>query len=310
MTTKPLVFTDIQPVDSEPDKQATVLLDVSIRKPGKTRKADLGKIDAGDTEKTLLRLSKQLLDSDELRAIDTADNAFKQWLYTRAVPGAPFRAGIHVIPARLISEVDTKLAIYQANRERLIERFLLAYPQRIAEARERLGAQFKGTDYPPKEALKAAFRVDFSYFTFETPQSLAGISKELFDREKDKAREVWQQAQDDMREAMRACFAELVDHMRDRLKTADDGKPRIFRDSLVANLKDFLSTFPARDITNDGELAALCDRARSLLDGIEPDDLRKQEPLRENVRASMDEIKRDLDAAVTAASTRRRKFRL
>jgi len=306
MTTQTLDFT--APADPETAK-ATVLLDVRIQKPGKSRKADIGKVETTD-DKTMLRLSKQLLDAPELRAVEKQDNEFRAWLYTQAVPGAPFRSGIHVIPAALIEDVDARITRYADRRSRLVEAFLLAYPQRIEDARQRLGSQWKATDYPPAENMRAAFSVSYQYLTFETPAVLAGLNRELWQREKDKARDMWAEAQDEMRAAMRQAFGEIVSHMADRLTPGDDGKPKVFRDSLIGNFREFLQTFPARDITNDQELAALVDRARALLSGIDADDLRKADGLRSSVAANIASIKADLDNAITTGSARARKFRL
>jgi len=49
-------------------------------------------------------------------------------------------------------------------------------------------------------------------------------------------------------------MAELVTHMRDRLKEGPDGKPLKFKESTVSKLVEFLDIFEFRNVTDDSEL--------------------------------------------------------
>jgi hypothetical protein len=133
----------------------------------------------------------------------------------------------------------------------------------------------------------------WSYFTFQTPEKLKSISASLFQQEQEKAATTWKEATDEVRQALRAGFGELVAHMTDRL-TGD----KIFRNSLVENFADFLETFQARNITNDEELQSLVGKARQMLDGVNPDDLRKQEGLKDTIAAGMGKINSQLDSMI------------
>lgn len=95
--------------------------------------------------------------------------------------------------------------------------------------------------------------------------------------------------------------------MADRLTPDASGKPKVFRDSLVANMAEYLETFPLRNVTSDDALAALVDQAREMLRGVSPKDLRSNEGLRDATARNMAEIKAALDAATT---TRTRQYDL
>ena len=60
-------------------------------------------------------------------------------------------------------------------------------------------------------------------------------------------------------------MAELVQHLVERLQPGADGKPKVFRDSLVRGMEEWLSDFSARNLAQDGELSSLVERARELL---------------------------------------------
>jgi hypothetical protein len=86
-----------------------------------------------------------------------------------------------------------------------------------------------------------------------------------------------------IQQTLRQGLYELVGRMVDRL-TGDNGRPRVFWDSLVSNLDNFLQVFDARNLSNDEDLAALVERCRELMTGVEPKNLRRDAALREAVQ--------------------------
>ncbi len=164
-----------------------------------------------------------------------------------------------------------------------------------ATPRQRLRSQFDSSNYPTADQVRVAFGVEWSYFTMGTPDQLSGLNRAIWEREKAKAERQWGEASQQIQRLLRASMAELVAHMVDRLKPGPDGKRKVFRDSTIANLRDFLQTFPARNVTNDGELAALVKRASGLLSGINAQVLRDSDLLRDSVQRDMTRVKTDLD---------------
>jgi hypothetical protein len=94
--------------------------------------------------------------------------------------------------------------------------------------------------------------------------------------------------------------------MVERLTPGDDGRPKVFRDSLVSNLADFLETFEARNLANNADLAAHVATARQLLSGLTPDRLRTSQGAREVLAERFGALKTALDATLIDAP--RRKF--
>ena len=271
----------------------TVLLSLTLKAPGNTRKANLKGVEI-DADKEMLRLSKELLDSEELAEVKTLDGELRRWLYTRALPSM-FRAGVYMLPIALLEEVDTRLGVFSARRDELIAKFVEAYPAQVDKARESLRSQFEEDNYPPAAAIRAAFGVEWSYFTMGTPDNLSGLNREIWEREKAKAARQWSEASRQVQTLLRASMAELVSHMVDRLAPGESGKRKKFRESMVGNLRDFLQTFPARNVTNDTKLAELVTRADELLSGIDAKVLRDCEALRDSVQRGMTEVKAALD---------------
>ena len=153
--------------------------------------------------------------------------------------------------------------------------------------------------------MRAAFYVDVRYLAFGVPEKLEGIRADIFQREQQKAEAEWRSASDDVRQALRAGLAELVDHMVERLRGNGDGKPKVFRDSLVGNLSEFLELFDPRNITDDAQLAQLVGRCRSVLDGVDANALRASDAIRTKVREGMAQVQSVLDTMVIDRPARR-----
>ena len=257
-----------------------------------------------DADKDMLHVSKAILESEELDAIKTFDGEMRVWLAKRALP-SPFRRGTYLIPLDLVEQVDGKIVEYQEKRRFLTDAFLAAYDQSVESAKKRLNGLFNAADYPGADKVRAAFYVDVRYLAFGVPEKLEGIRKDLFEREKAKAETQWREASDEVRQALRAGLADVVDHMVERLQGNGDGKPKVFRDTLVENMSEYLELFDPRNITDDIQLAQLVGRCKNVLDGVDADALRASDAIRAKVKSGMQEVQAVLDTMVIDRPARR-----
>ncbi len=190
----------------------------------------------------------------------------------------------------------------------LIEEFLAVYPLMCQEAGKRLRSLYNPTDYPPVEYVEQQFTFNWQYISFGVPHQLREISTKIWQDEREKAAQVMAEAGQEIQQVLRSAMAELVKHMRDRLKDGPDGKPLKFKESTVSNLADFLGTFNFRDVTDDAELRSLVDKTRGLLLGVSADDLRTTAGVRAKVQQGMADLAAELDTLIVVRP--RRKFRL
>ena len=65
--------------------------------------------------------------------------------------------------------------------------------------------------------------------------------------------------------------------MCERLTGRQDGQPKVFRDSCIANFTEFFDRFRRLNVRSNPELDALVDQARQVITGIEPQQLRAGE---------------------------------
>lgn len=295
---------DLDPTQASPTatEQSAVHLLVRLGRLGTRRKADTDQIDT-DADKALLHLSKDILDSPELQAIARHDAGTRKFLQSRCLP-SHLKSGVYLLPVTLIQAVNDALTNRRAERTALVDVFLRAYDGLKTKAQARLKSQFRDDDYPPIERVATSFGMRVRYLAFETPTTLKEINAGLFEQERQRAAAEWQVALEDAKALLRVNAKDLVDHLVDRLTPKDDGTPKIFRDSMIRNLREFLELFEDRNIAKDDQLSALLSQARETLALVSPDDLRDHEWVRTHVRTQFGLIKTQVDALV--AETPRR----
>lgn len=276
----------------------TVLLSLTVRLLGLMRKVDSDDVEV-EADKSMLRISKAILECDEYDAILAQSRVIKDYLTKKCVPGVRLvKGGIYPIPVTLVEDVDEKLNELIVQFGGKVAKFVEVYEARAETARARLGVLANAKDYPPVHVVRRAFAVTYEYITLGPPSSLKDISGELWLRESAKIREKCSAAAEQVRDTMRGMFKDLVDHMVDRLTPSSDGTKKTFKGTLVPNFMEFLDSFGDRNVTNDGELAALVVQAKDMLDGKSTQSLRDQPDLRAAVREKMATIKASLDGIV------------
>src|SRR5947208_5498601 len=123
----------------------TVCIKVCLSTMGNTRKVSTAQIET-DADKDLLRVSKQLVDSAELKAIRRFDGEIRRFLYNICLP---FEIGIHLLPIAALETVEDRLRKFAEDRQGLLTAFLSVYPSLSQDAAKRLRGLYNPADYPP-----------------------------------------------------------------------------------------------------------------------------------------------------------------
>jgi hypothetical protein len=182
----------------------TVFIKLHLGLLGNSRKVSSSQVEV-DADKALIRVSKNLLDSLELQAIRSLDGDIRRYLYDTCLP---FDVGIHLLSLGLIEAVDDRLREFKAQRDELVEAFLLAYPRLCQEAAVRLRTLYNPTDYAPVDEVRACFSLSWQYISYGVPEQLGEISARIFETEREKAAEAMSQACDEIQQVMRASLLE------------------------------------------------------------------------------------------------------
>jgi len=282
----------------------TVCIKVRVSTMGNTRKVSTSQIEA-DADKDLLRVSKHLVDSAELKAIGRFDGEIRRFLYNICLP---FETGIHLLPVAALETVEHRLRQFAEDRKQLVGAFIAAYPSLCQDAAKRLRGLYTPADYPPVDDVEREFGFSWQYVSFGVPDQLKGISREVWEQEREKAAQRMAEASAEIQHVLRESMAKLVQHMADRLKEGQDGKPLRFKETTVSNLVEFLTNFEFRNVTDDVELQTLVAHARQLLQGVSADDLRATGDLRGKVQQGIADIAAQLDTMLTKTGGRKFRF--
>ena len=286
----------------------TVLLRLEFGRLGNSREGDKEQIQV-NAEKSRLRLSKVLFDCPEYAAIAKFDNELRAWVLQRAIQVDVGFRGVYVLPVSLLQNVEQHLTEAIAARDTVVMAFMETYNAQRKTARAELRDQFRESDYPDVGDAMRAFRLRWRYVTFEVPQNLP---PEILERERAEREAAFADMTAQVREALRATLSGLLGHLSERLTPTADGQRKIFRDSVVSNLVEFLELFDSRNVTGDDELSKIAQRARQVVESATPEHLRDKgsngESLRQSVASMSAALKTAVDNLIETEHRRRFNF--
>lgn len=211
--------------------------------------------------------------------------------------------GIRLIRQDDVPVFDVQLTSLRAELEEAVAALDEHYGELRAAARERLGRLYNAADYP--DSLVGLFKVEHDFPSIEAPEYLRELSPELFRQEQARVTARFEEAVRLAEEAFLGEFAKLVGHLTDRLSGGEDGKPKVFRDSAVENLSEFFSRFRSLNVRSSAELDELVEQARRVVRGVEPQQLRDNATLRQQVAAQLSGVQATLDGLLVDRPRRR-----
>ena len=126
------------------------------------------------------------------------------------------------------------------------------HAQLKSAARDRLGSLYNPADYP--ESLSGLFRVEWDFPNVDAPSYLQQLNPALYAQECRRVAARFDEAVQLAEEAFLAELTGLVTHLTERLTGQNDGKPKVFRDSIVNNLTEFFQRFRRLNIRSNEQL--------------------------------------------------------
>ncbi len=238
------------------------------------------------------RYNKRLLPKAALAAINATMSEARTRHYSNSLPWDD--KGSRLLT---VANYEHYTELMDGLRERLVReraRFIEDFDHYVEQARLDLGKLFRIEEYPSKEDLRDRFSI--RYRITPVPDSdhfIAKLASDDTDRVKrDIERHIEEQLHDAVDDLYRR-LAEAVERVSDRLTEDGDGKPLVFRDTMISNVRDLVDVVPRLNIFGDQRLARLCEQVKDRIAGVEPDSLRPSRTFDPVVR---DRVKRDADA--------------
>ena len=235
------------------------------------------------------------------KLIDTSHPAFKAVTNVRSQTIAywkevslPFpEPGIRLIRLDAIEEFNRKMALYQVQLEDAVRTLDQHYEELRNAARERLGELYDPADYPA--TLVGMFAIEHDFPSVEPPQYLQHFSPEMYRQECQRVQSRFDEAVQLAEQAFMEELSRLMEHLTERLSGQDDGKPKVFRDSAIANLTEFFERFRSLNVRSNEQLDELVLSAQRIVQGIEPQQLRDNQWLRQSITTRMTAVQASLD---------------
>lgn len=296
MTTATIEVTT--PVKKENVFEKAMLLSVSRSRPTLSKTISKDQFEVAANKKRV-HATKDLYKCAELEKITSWDTKVDAYLKTRCAP-FPLKNGIYLLSYDLVNEVENKLIEFQLEYEGLVNDFAGVFEQAKLDAKEELGDLFNPSDYPTAEGLKHEFSFNWDYLDFSVAGRLKEINKEVYERKCQTWENTIVEAAEATKQVLCAEMQVLVNHWIDRLTPNGDGKKKIFHDTMLTKLNNFLSVVDSRNLVGDVDLKRITDEAKDLVDGLTTEILRKDEVVRANTQAGFEKIKAQLDSLVVS----------
>ncbi|MCY3767966.1 MAG: hypothetical protein OXG56_01155 [Gammaproteobacteria bacterium] len=238
------------------------------------------------------RYNKCLLPKAAFAALTAAMSRARTLHYANTLPWDD--AGSRLLT---VDNYEHYTELLDAMAERVVRertRFIQDYDENVEQARSDLGKLFCIGDYPAREDLRDRFTLHYRILPVpDADHFMAKLATDETDRVKrDLERQVREQLNGAVGDLYRH-LGEAVEHVCERLKEDEHGKPRVFRDSLIGNLRDLVEVVPRLNLFGDDDLARLCGQVKERTANVDPDTLRPSRTFDPEVRR---QVKRDAKA--------------
>jgi len=245
------------------------------------------------TDARFLSAGKRLLDISHpaYKAVTAVRGKITSYWKSQSLPYP--ESGVRLIRQDRVDDFAAKMREFQEELVESVENLDRHYHELKAAARQRLGSLYNSADYP--ETLRGLFAVEFDFPSVEPPPYLQQLNPALYEEECRRVQNRFDEAVRLAEEAFTAELAKLVSHLTERLSGQDDGKPKIFRDSILENLTEFFSRFRQLNIRSSEQLDQLVADAQRVVRGVEPQALRDDQNLRQHVASELSRVQSVLD---------------
>jgi hypothetical protein len=246
------------------------------------------------------------------KLLDTKHNAFRAVTAIRGKITDHWRGltlpfpepGVRLIKHSDVEGFDLRMADYRAELGDAVANLDRHFGELKQAAARRLGSLFNGADYPA--TLVGLFDAVWDYPNVEPPDYLVRLAPGLYEQEQARVAARFAEAVRLAEEAFFSEFAKLVSHLTERISgTNDDGTPKVFRDSAVSNLVEFFDRFKQLNVRSSAQLDAVVAEAQRIVRGVEPQNLRDSDALRQRVAAEMSRVQSSLDELLVERPRRR-----
>lgn len=241
--------------------------------------------DAFGAEGSFLSAGKKLIDTSHaaFKAVTSVRSRVQQFWRALTVPYP--EPGVRLIRRDDIQTFELKLNQQRQELDEAVANLDAHFADLKLAARRRLGRLYSASDYP--ETLTGLFGVAWEYPNVEPPAYLQQLAPQLYEDEARRVAARFEEAVGLAEQAFTEEFGKLVAHLTERLSGADDGKPKVFRDSAVENLTEFFQRFRHLNVRSNQELDQLVEQAQRIVSHVDTQTLRDNLGVRQRIASQL-----------------------
>ena len=243
------------------------------------------------------RYIKYLLDSKALKEVDQVAVVARHYHKNVTCPWSDTFG--RLLPVSLYKDYVKQMDEYVERYQKEVKKLAANYSKLVSASKQRLGTMFVETEYLAESEVVEKF--DMTYEFWPVPDS-SHVAAQLSEEEQEVVRKG---IETEMDKRVRNTVLNLYERV-DKALTAlverlDGDDPKVFRDTLVTNIREVVAVIPDLNFTGDRHLSEAAERMDKVLEGIEPDNLRaknrKYDPAaKESVVETAKSVKAELDS--------------
>lgn len=235
---------------------------------------------------------KLLGDCAELDAIHKFAGNVRTFHYHSTMPWSDM--GMRLLPTAAYMEYHNEITRMEAEFHRLVQEFLTAYQWAQTEAQVKLGNLFSTDDYPLADVLAGKFKFRYAYQIIpDAGDFRLNINNDATEYLKTQYQNHYQtQLTNAMNDVWQRTY-DALKHMSEKLDypdKEDKATRKIFRDSLVDNVRDMMGLLIKFNITNDSKLDNMRVALEDAMFGVSPDALREDDDFRAETKRKVDAV--------------------
>ena len=274
--------------------RAAMLVDLNIaiysgRKQDRTTQAEVTLAKGSGSKKAASVYKNLFAECKELDAITKFQARARSEHYRLTMPWND--RGARLLPTASLMDYKQVMSRYQQEFDRLVDAFLIKYSTLVAAAAFQLGTLFDRNEYPDAAQVARRFRMDLSFVPLPTSGDFR------LDVESDVQRELMEQYERRLEEQLASAtkdswtrLYEALSRLSDRLTVDEDGKKKIFHDTIVTGAVDLCELLTAMNVTQDPQLESARRQLQEVLLGVTPKELRDEDGTRVLTKQKVDQI--------------------
>lgn len=274
--------------------RAAMLVDLNIaiysgRKQDRATQAEVTTAKGSGSKKAASVYKNLFAECKELDAITKFQARARSEHYRLTLPWND--RGARLLPTISLLDYKKVMNQYQAEFDRLVDAFLVKYSTLVAAAAFQLGTLFDRKEYPDVSQVARRFRMDIAFVPLPTSGDFR------LDVESEVQRELMEQYDRRLAEQLASAtkdswdrLYEALSRLSDRLTVDEDGKKKIFHDTIVTGAVELCELLTAMNVTQDPQLESARRKLQEVLLGVTPKELREEDGTRVLTKQKVDQI--------------------